>query len=113
MYGTLDDDTIDKFHSARYVEGASMMGYARGIAKGIAPQARIAVYKVCWVNGCFDSDVVFAIDQALDDGVDVISMSIAGQNTPYFIDNFVMATFEAAKRGVLVSVPASNYGPKA
>lgn len=89
------------------------MGYARGIAKGIAPQARIAVYKVCWVNGCFDSDVVFAIDQALDDGVDVISMSIAGQNTTYFIDNFVMATFEAAKRGVLVSVPASNYGPKA
>lgn len=125
MYGTLNE-TLE-FRSARdseghgthtastaagrYVEGANMMGYAQGIAKGIAPQARIAVYKVCWAYGCLDSDILFALDKAVDDGVDVLSLSIGGAAYFYDLDIFAIGTFEAVKRGVFVSASAGNAGP--
>lgn len=97
--------------AGRYVEGANMMGYAQGVAKGIAPQARIAVYKVCWVSGCLDSDVLSALDKAVADGVDVLSLSIGGAAYPYDLDSFAIGTFEAVKRGVFVSASAGNDGP--
>ncbi len=54
-----------------------------GAISGMAPRARIATYKVCWADeptggGCFGSDSVAAIDQAVADGVDVINFSISG-----------------------------------
>nr|XP_043630245.1 subtilisin-like protease SBT1.6 [Erigeron canadensis] len=101
--------------AGRYVFKASMAGYAAGIAKGVAPKARIAVYKVCWKgSGCFDSDILAAFDMAVNDGVDVISISIGGGDgisSPYYLDPIAIGSYGAVARGVFVSSSAGNDGP--
>ncbi|MFX9847935.1 S8 family serine peptidase, partial [Acinetobacter baumannii] len=47
------------------VSNASLLGYAKGIARGMAPHARLAAYKVCWKSGCLGSDILAAIDRAI------------------------------------------------
>jgi subtilisin family serine protease len=82
-----------------------------GTASGIAPRARIAAYKVCWGDdGCFGSDSVAAIDQAVADGVDVINYSISGSRTN-FMDAVEVAFLFAADAGVFVAASAGNSGP--
>ncbi|KAL8228368.1 hypothetical protein R6Q57_015952 [Mikania cordata] len=101
--------------AGRYVFKASMAGYAAGIAKGVAPKARLAVYKVCWKSsGCFDSDILAAFDAAVNDGVDVISISIGGGDgisSPYYLDPIAIGAYGAVSRGVFVSSSAGNDGP--
>lgn len=101
--------------AGRYAFKASMEGYASGIAKGVAPKARLAVYKVCWKNaGCFDSDILAAFDAAVSDGVDVISISIGGGDgvsSPYYLDPIAIGAYGAVSRGVFVSSSAGNDGP--
>ncbi|KAL5561182.1 hypothetical protein UlMin_030929 [Ulmus minor] len=101
--------------AGRYAYEASMSGYASGIAKGVAPKARLAAYKVCWKNaGCFDSDILAAFDSAVNDGVDVISISIGGGDgisAPYYLDPIAIGAYGAASRGVFVSSSAGNEGP--
>jgi subtilisin family serine protease len=85
-----------------------------GTVSGIAPRARIAAYKVCWSvepeGGCFSSDSVAAIDQAVADGVDVINFSISGTATN-FRDPVEIAFLFAADAGVFVAASAGNSGP--
>ncbi|XP_021753081.1 subtilisin-like protease SBT1.6 [Chenopodium quinoa] len=101
--------------AGRYSFNASMNGYASGVAKGVAPKARLAVYKVCWKNsGCFDSDILAAFDAAVNDGVDVISISIGGGDgisSPYYLDPIAIGSYGAVSRGVFVSSSAGNDGP--
>lgn len=90
---------------------------AYGKVSGMAPRARIAVYKVCWGRteadaGCFPSDSVAAIDQAVEDGVDVINFSISG-TTGNFLDPVEQAFLRAADAGVFVAASAGNSGPGA
>jgi subtilisin family serine protease len=81
-----------------------------GTVSGMAPRARIAVYKVCWGEFCFSSDSVAAIDQAVADGVDVINFSIGGTRTS-FRDPVEVAFLFAADAGVFVAASAGNDGP--
>ncbi|XP_043714454.1 subtilisin-like protease SBT1.6 [Telopea speciosissima] len=101
--------------AGRHVFKASMAGYAQGIAKGVAPKARLAVYKVCWKgSGCFDSDILAAFDRAVADGVDVISISIGGGDgvsAPYYLDPIAIGAYGAVSKGVFVSSSAGNDGP--
>ena len=89
-----------------------------GKISGMAPRARIAAYKVCWGlpadpgAGCFGSDSVAAIDQAVQDGVDVINFSISGSVTN-FLDPVELAFLDAADAGVFVAASAGNSGPAA
>uniref|UniRef100_A0A453LVU1 Subtilisin-like protease n=1 Tax=Aegilops tauschii subsp. strangulata TaxID=200361 RepID=A0A453LVU1_AEGTS len=53
------------------VRGADLLGYASGTAKGMAPRARVATYKVCWVGGCFSSDILKGMEVAVADGARV------------------------------------------
>ncbi|KAJ4964041.1 hypothetical protein NE237_023980 [Protea cynaroides] len=101
--------------AGRHVFQASMAGYALGIAKGVAPKARLAAYKVCWKgSGCFDSDILAAFDRAVADGVDVISISIGGGDgvsAPYYLDPIAIGAYGAVSKGVFVSSSAGNDGP--
>ncbi|XAR72707.1 Tripeptidyl-peptidase II [Bertholletia excelsa] len=103
--------------AGRYAFQANMLGYAPGIAKGVAPKARLAVYKVCWKNsGCFDSDILAAFDSAVNDGVDIISISVGGGDgisSPYYLDPIAIGAYGAVSRGIFVSSSAGNDGPNA
>ncbi len=87
-----------------------------GPVSGMAPRARIAVYKALWstedasVASGFTSDLVAAIDQAVADGVDVINYSIEGSSTN-FLDPAEVAFLFAADAGVFVAASAGNSGP--
>ncbi|KAK1312443.1 hypothetical protein QJS10_CPA07g00095 [Acorus calamus] len=94
------------------VIGASLYGLARGTARGATPSARIAVYKVCWNFGCADHDVLAAFDDAIADGVDVISISAGGDSAEdYTLDPIAIGSFHAMRAGILTSASAGNGGP--
>jgi len=101
-----------------FVKKASITGYAEGIAKGGAPRARVAAYKVCWPpnpNGgeCYDADILAAFDAGVHDGVDVFSVSV-GSDPPlsnYFQDGIAIGAFHAVHRGKVVVCSAGNDGP--
>lgn len=95
------------------------------VMSGVAPRARIAIYKVCWDgpaiddpdtaaneedDGCANSDSMAAIDQAVADGVDVINFSIGGSSTSFGGLDAVAFLF-AANAGVHVASSAGNSGP--
>ncbi|CAI5958200.1 unnamed protein product [Closterium sp. NIES-64] len=88
-------------------------GTSYGAASGIAPRARIAMYKAMWklvgyegASGAM-SDVYAAVDQAVSDGVDVVSISVGGGLGSYF-DDVTFVT--AAKAGVFAALAAGNQG---
>uniref|UniRef100_A0A5B7A834 Putative subtilisin-like protease n=1 Tax=Davidia involucrata TaxID=16924 RepID=A0A5B7A834_DAVIN len=93
------------------VVGASLFGYAGGTARGMAAHARVAVYKVCWQGGCFGSDITAAMDKAVEDGVDILSLSLGGTISDYDRDSVAVGAFGAMSQGVLVSCSAGNGGP--
>ncbi|KAM7256682.1 hypothetical protein ACFE04_012423 [Oxalis oulophora] len=100
------------------VNNASFLGIGQGIARGGAPRARLAVYKVCWgtnnynVN-CGDDDILAAFDDALHDGVNVISVSLglSPPLAPFFASTTDIASFHAMQLGVTVVFSAGNDGP--
>lgn len=98
--------------AGRYVSNMNYKGLATGGARGGAPMARIAVYKTCWDSGCYDVDLLAAFDDAIRDGVHILSLSL-GPDAPqgdYFNDAISIGSFHAAARGVLVVASAGNEG---
>ncbi|KAL5988155.1 hypothetical protein ACLOJK_035918 [Asimina triloba] len=93
------------------VAEASLFGYAEGTARGMATRARIAAYKVCWLGGCFSTDILAAMEMAVSDGVDVMSLSLGGGAPDYFRDSVAVGAFGAMEKGIFVSCSAGNAGP--
>ncbi|KAF9660886.1 hypothetical protein SADUNF_Sadunf19G0010300 [Salix dunnii] len=95
-----------------WVQGASFYGQLNGTAVGIAPSAHLAIYRVC--NGfgsCADSDILAGMDTAVEDGVDVLSLSLGGPSIPFYEDSIAIGAFGAIQKGVFVSCAAGNSGP--
>ncbi|KAL3695422.1 hypothetical protein R1sor_009498 [Riccia sorocarpa] len=95
-----------------FVPGANTIGFANGTAKGGAPLARVAGYKVCW-PGCYDADILAAFDEGIDDGVNVFSVSL-GSDPPLrqlFGDGIAIGSFHALKKGITTVASAGNSGP--
>ncbi|KAL7223652.1 hypothetical protein ACSBR1_025161 [Camellia fascicularis] len=98
--------------SGRYVANMNYKGLAAGGARGGAPMARIAVYKTCWNSGCYDVDILAAFDDAIRDGVHVLSLSL-GPDSPqgdYFTDAISVGSFHAASHGITVVASVGNGG---
>ncbi|KAJ1443652.1 Peptidase S8/S53 domain [Sesbania bispinosa] len=102
-----------------FVPNASVFGNGNGTAKGGSPRARVAAYKVCWsltdAASCFGADVLAAIDQAISDGVDVISVSAGGRAVlspqEIFTDEVSIGAFHALSTNILLIASAGNDGP--
>ncbi|GJZ78576.1 peptidase S8/S53 domain-containing protein, partial [Tanacetum coccineum] len=81
-HGTHTASTV----GGRGVPNASALGgFSSGTAFGGAPMARLAIYKVCWPvpgkgkedgNTCLFEDMLAAFDDAIRDGVHILSISI-------------------------------------
>ncbi|WP_229995929.1 S8 family serine peptidase [Arthrobacter sp. Bi26] len=97
---------------------AMVDGRSFGQTSGIAPAAKLSVYKVCWEDndpnsgGCYSSASVDAIESAIEDGVDVLNYSISGA-TDTTTDPVSLAFLSAASAGIFVAVSAGNSGPTA
>lgn len=126
--GPIDDG---EFFSPRDVDGhgthtattaagnrtdASAFGTFLGRVEGIAPRARVAVYKACWLRpgstraACNTSDLALAIDTAVADGVDIINYSVGNTRRDVTAPDD-LALLAATKAGVLAVVAAGNEGP--
>lgn len=126
--GPIDDDEIRSprdadghgTHTATTAAGnrasASIFGTLIGDIQGMAPRARIAAYKACWVRpgdtraSCNTSDLAQAIDAAVADGVDIINYSVGSSLLRVTAPDDV-ALMAAAKAGVVAVVAAGNEGP--
>ncbi|KAK1433438.1 hypothetical protein QVD17_10348 [Tagetes erecta] len=98
------------------VTSASLSGYAKGTARGMAPHARLAVYKACWLQpygrgSCLGGDVLAAIEAAIIDGVDILSLSLGGPTIDYFTNPIAWGAFMAVSHGIFVSFAAGNNVP--
>ncbi|MFD0598369.1 S8 family peptidase [Catellatospora coxensis] len=111
-HGTHTASTAAGLHGVPAKSGTQDLGRI----SGMAPAARLAIYKALYDTGDggatgTEIDIVHAIDDAVADGVDVINYSV-GDDSEYFgaID---AAFFNAAAAGVFVSAAAGNAGPSA
>ncbi|CAI9093906.1 OLC1v1029508C1 [Oldenlandia corymbosa var. corymbosa] len=115
-HGTHTSATV----AGREVANASYSGLGRGTARGGFPNAKIAMYNVIGYNviggaEAYSDDILKAFDDAIADGVDIISISM-GLNGPspsrYFHDAIAIGAFHAMKNGILTSAAAANNGPE-
>ncbi|KAI3889961.1 hypothetical protein MKX03_007398, partial [Papaver bracteatum] len=94
------------------VKGASFFEIAKGNARGAVTSARIAAYKVCGSDGCPSDAILAGFDDAISDGVDIISVSLSNSNPSGFsTDPIAIGSFHAVKKGILISQSAGNDGP--
>ncbi|XP_037480387.1 subtilisin-like protease [Triticum dicoccoides] len=100
--------------AGNFITGASYhgVGVGKGTAAGIAPSAHIAMYKVCDSRGCEESAVLAGLEEAIKDGVDVLSFSVGGTMSPiYDQDPIAIGAFSAMSKGILMVCAAGNDGP--
>ncbi|KOM44089.1 hypothetical protein LR48_Vigan05g169400 [Vigna angularis] len=96
------------------VPGVSYYGVAAGTAQGGSPESRLAIYQVCFKYECPGSAILAAFDDAIADGVDVISVSIGSiprLRSELKHDPNAIGAFHAVERSILVVASAGNSGP--
>ncbi|CAN8290250.1 unnamed protein product [Cochlearia groenlandica] len=118
-HGTL----VASIAAGSIVSNVTYKGLGRGNLRGGAPRARVAIYKACWYMdllgraACSASDVLKAMDEAIHDGVDVISLSLGAQVPLYpetdLRDRIATGAFQAVAKGIVVVSAGGNSGPAA
>ncbi|KAK3036251.1 hypothetical protein RJ639_030793 [Escallonia herrerae] len=111
---------VSSIAAGSYVSNINYKGLSHGTVRGGAPRARLAMYKACWnvfVLGCASADILKAFDDAIHDGVDVLSVSLA---SPFPLvpevdahNPIAIGSFHAVARGITVVCGAGNDGPSA
>ncbi|MFV0597511.1 S8 family serine peptidase [Shewanella sp.] len=82
---------------------------------GVAPHANIVAYQVCHPDnalnaGCPGEALIAGIEDAINDGVDVINFSIGGQDSNPWVDDVELAFLSAREAGISVAAAAGNSG---
>ncbi|WCJ35448.1 Subtilisin-like protease [Euphorbia peplus] len=89
--------------------GQSYFGYARRTASGVARRAHVAMYKVLFKDATATSDILVGMDQAIEDGVHIMSLSIGfPEQPPHFQDVIAIASLSAIEKGIFVACGAGN-----
>ncbi|MFQ3229246.1 MAG: hypothetical protein ACI9DO_000604 [Reinekea sp.] len=78
---------------------------------GVSPRSNVIAYTVCGPEGCYLGAILFAINQAILDGVDVINYSIGGGSSDPWADNDSLSFLAAMDAGIFVATSAGNSGP--
>eukprot|EP00253_Pinus_taeda_P032937 PITA_32937 len=100
-----------------FVDNANYNGLAKGTARGgpASSSTRIATYRVCGVPyGCPGVQILAGFDDAVKDGVDIVSISIGSDSSNQFDfvnDPIAIGAFHATHKGILVVSSAGNDGP--
>jgi hypothetical protein len=90
------------------VRNASLYGLAEGNARGGVAGSRLAVYKICWGGYCWEADILAAFEDAIDDGMDIVSLSLGPAHIlDYFNSSIAIGSFHAMKKGILLTC---NFG---
>lgn len=100
---------------AAIIAGVRTAGPLATVA-GVAPRAYVGSYKVFGSpninNGATDAAILSAIDDAVNDGMDVINLSLGSDYAPRLDEDVEVEAIERATRaGVIVVVSAGNNGP--
>uniref|UniRef100_M8C8K8 Subtilisin-like protease n=1 Tax=Aegilops tauschii TaxID=37682 RepID=M8C8K8_AEGTA len=112
------DDTGHGTHTSstaagNFISDVSVHGLGRGTAAGIAPGAHLAMYRVCTALGCSVKDILAGFDDAIKDGVDVLSLSLEPVSDVSFSEDPVaIGALSAVTKGIVVVAAAGNNGPK-
>jgi subtilisin family serine protease len=79
---------------------------------GVAPHANLISYDICDdYYYCYSDVAIMAIDQAVADGVDVMTLAFGSDyyDGPWY-DDMALALLGAREAGIFVAVPAGNGG---
>ncbi|OGJ17889.1 hypothetical protein A3K73_04415 [Candidatus Pacearchaeota archaeon RBG_13_36_9] len=117
-YPTYEDDHGHGTHVAGIITANGVDEYA----KGVAPDAKVWIAKVCDYEGyCYESDIIAAIEYIVDNNIaEIISMSLGGDGTSgvdcdedyvaekvnWAVDKGVTVVAAAGNAGGFVSTPA-------
>lgn len=107
-YNFINEDELPMDTNGHGTQVAGVIA-ADGHAVGIAPKAKILAYKVSEDGKGVSSDLIIkAIDRAIEDGADIINISLGINKTNTKIDR---AVNKALEHEILVIAAAGNDGP--
>ncbi|EOA12967.1 hypothetical protein CARUB_v10025952mg [Capsella rubella] len=94
------------------VVDSSFFGIGNGTVRGGVPASRVAAYKVCTATGCNSEAILSAFDDAIADGVDLITISMGDEAAHMFQrDPIAIGAFHAMAKGILTVNSGGNSGP--
>jgi hypothetical protein len=113
-YGTPEDDQGHGTQIASVAAGnqltVPLTGTLHRVISGVAPHANLISYDICDYY-CYTDYAIAAIDQAIADGVDVLTLAYSNDyyDGPWQ-DDVALAVLGAREAGVFVAMPAGNDG---
>ncbi len=105
---TDEADTADLVGHGTHV--AATIASAGGKYQGVAPDAQVLDGKVCTLSGCAESWILGGMQWAVDQGADVVNLSLGGVDRPGLDPLEEAVNTLSAQSGTLFVVAAGNSG---
>ena len=108
-YDFVDNDNIPEDTDGHGTQVTGIIA-ANGSLKGIAPNSKILVYKVSEDGESVPTSMIIkAIEKSIEDGADIINISLGINQTNVKIDQ---AVTKAIQNNIFVVTAAGNFGPE-
>jgi len=108
-YDFVDNDEMPEDDNGHGTQVAGIIA-SNGNLKGIAPNSKILMYKVSEDGESVPSNLIIkAIEKSIEDGADIINISLGINQTNTKIDQ---AVNKAIKNNIFVVTAAGNFGPE-